>query len=88
MMTKLQVLRDPMRLYREEATGDVEGGSGVRSCLTYRGDSAGGREGADGASALAEGVPEHVVEVSVRDEQKECNRNTIAIAWRGDVAGG
>ena len=55
--------------------------------LTYRGDSASGRDGADGASALAEGVPEHVVEVSVRDEQKECNRNTMQLRG-GENAGG
>jgi hypothetical protein len=46
---------------------------------THYGDSARGREGADGARALAEGVPEHVFQVCVascgegKQLQSSCN---------------
>lgn len=57
-----------------------EAGPGVRRC-THCGDPARGRESADGACALSEGVPEHFIQIYVasggEEEQLQSSCNCV-----------
>lgn len=75
-----------MELGGAGSDGRGENIASLSCALTYDGDSARGREGADSAGALSESGPEHCErDARVPKEKREDNCNWLAIVWRGDL---
>lgn len=72
----LEALFDGRRLEADSGSREQE--------TTYRGDSASSRDGADGASRLSEGVPEHIKRGMGGLEMKGEQLQQGAIGGRGD----